>query len=222
MFSDDYTEALFAQAVRDNCQRNQKEDLENKESVEYSQNHIIKMEKLIRDDEKREIRAKIFTWTRRFAATAAAFFVVAGGVLLTIPEVRAAVIGAIQTRTEHYTDFSGEPTEGEFKQWKLGYIPEGFVLDYEIKDNEHYYAAYVNDKNQDFYFLYTLIDNNISTNNEETEYTQVFDNGVLYHLFIAKEDSHASSIIWDNGVQLFRIFGDLSTDELLKIAKNIK
>jgi hypothetical protein len=181
------------------------------------------MEKLIRGDEKREIGAKIFTWTRRIAATAAAFFIVASASLLTIPEVRAAVIGAIQNRTEQYTQFTGEPTDadGEFKYHTLGYIPEGFILDYEIKDKDNYYAFYANDKDQIIEFYNTTIVNSISTNNEDVDYTQVFDDGVLYHVFIAEDDSHATSIVWDDGVQLYKIYGELSIDELLKIAKNI-
>jgi hypothetical protein len=181
------------------------------------------MEKLIRGDEKREIGAKIFTWTRRIAATAAAFFIVAAASLLTIPEVRAAVIGAIQNRTEQYTEFTGNPTDadGEFKYHTLGYIPEGFVLTSEIKEDEYYSATYFDDNNKKFRFQYGKIEDEISLNNEDAEYSQVFDGGILYHLFIADDDSRFSSIIWDDGINLFIISGELSIDELLKIAKNI-
>jgi hypothetical protein len=223
MFSDDYTESLFAQAVKDNCQKNLEEDLDSNEPIEYSHEHIIKMEKLIQGDEKRELRVKIFAWTRRIAATAAAFFIVVGGVLLTVPEVRAAVIGAIQNRTEHYTDFSGEPTDadGEFKHRTLGYIPEGFTLASEVREKEYYSAAYVNDKNQYIKFQYALINGNISVNNEDAEYSQLHDDGTIYHVFESYDKTLSSTVLWDNGEQLFCIFGVINTDELLKIAKNV-
>jgi hypothetical protein len=223
MFKDEYTEALFAQAVRDNCQRNFEEDFDNKEPIEYSHDHIVRMEKLIRDDEKREIRTKIFRWTRRCVAAAAAFFVIAAASLITIPEVRAAVIGAIQNRTEHYTEFTGESTDadGEFKQWKLGYIPEGFELDSEIKGKEYYFATYFDDTEKMIYFQYGKIEDVIAVNNEDVDYTQVYDEGVLYHVFTSGDEDHSSALIWDNEVQIFYISGELSIDELLKIAKNI-
>jgi hypothetical protein len=221
MFSDDYTEALFSQVVRDNCQRNFEEDLNNREPIEHSQSHIIKMQKLIRDDEKRELRSKIFTWSRRLVAAAAAFVIIASGVLLTVPEVRAAVVGAIENWTEKYTEFSGEPINNEFKQWTLGYVPEGFVLTDETMDGDFYIATYMNDVNLLFNYQYTPIDNSISVNNENLEYTQINYEGTVYHIFKSIDINYSSSVIWDNGTQLFCVSGDISSDDLLKIAKNI-
>jgi hypothetical protein len=221
MFCDDYTEALFAQVVRDNCQQNIEEDLYNKEPIEYSQNHIITMEKLIHNDEKREIRSKVFTWSRRFVATAAAFIVVTSGVLLTVPEVRAAVAGTIQNWTEQYTKFKGEPTEGEFEQWALSYIPEGFVLESETVEANFYDATYINSVNKMFSFQYADIEYSISINNEDVIYRTLYEDGILYYIFDTLDDKHSNSVLWDNGSQIFYVYGDLSVDDLLKIAKNI-
>jgi hypothetical protein len=221
MFSDDYTEALFAQAVRDNCQRNLEEDFNNAEPIEYSHNHIAKMEKLIRDDQKRELRSKILTWTRRFVATAAAFVVVASGIFMTVPEVRAAVAGAIQNWTELYTEFTGEPIDAPSKQWKLGYIPEGFVIETVTESEGYYHALYMNNQNQTLRFHYMGIDNSISTNNENAEYRQIVYGNIIYHVFESTDRNSQSSIIWDNGSQMFNLSGDLAVEELLKIAKNV-
>jgi hypothetical protein len=221
MFSADLSEALFAQVVRDNCQKYLDEDMNNHEPIEYPQNHIIKMEKLIRDDEKREVRSKIFTWTRRLVATAAAFVIIASGVLLTVPEVRAAVAGAIQRWTEKFTEFTGEPIDVEFKQWTLGYVPEGFVLTAETIDGESYIGTYISDDNLLFFFQYVSINGIISVNNENIEYTQANYEGIVFHIFKSRDKSSSSSIIWDNGTQLFCVSGDIPSDDLLKIAKNI-
>jgi hypothetical protein len=222
MFSDDYTEALFAQVVRDNCQRNLEEDLNNKEPIEYSQSHIIKMEKLIRDDEKRELRSKIFTWSRRFAATAAALVVVASGVLLTVPEVRAAVAGAVENWTEHFTKFTGDTIDSDYRQWELGYVPEGFILESEIKDEDIYDATYINSENLMFSFQYMSLEHSISVNNENVEYYTQFIGNTIYHIFSSNNREQSSTVLWDNGNQLFCLSGDLSADDLLIIAKNIK
>ncbi|MCR5768473.1 MAG: DUF4367 domain-containing protein [Lachnospiraceae bacterium] len=107
----------------------------------------------------------------------------------------------------------------------IGYIPEGFEkAEEDISLIEfQYYVRYKNSLGHAFNIRLSKIDENVngilSLDNERSESDDVLINGnsgVLY-----KMDS-ANCLIWTNYNILCDIYGEISLDELMKIAENIE
>lgn len=149
--------------------------------------------------------------------------------IMTSPEVRAAVENVILKWYDKYTEFIfTESTTGlvaeKIEDVEIGYIPDEFeIIISEEQENERYYC-YVNSESPDFDIAITVFYNNdvaISTDNEKLEYEiMVFDSRELWIMY-NYEESYGKVLISGEKVSV-SVSGFVEKDELIKIAKSMK
>ena len=160
---------------------------------------------------------------RKIAACILICMSVGFATLMAIPTVRASVWDSVVNFYEKYIkfDFSitsgGEETIGDYT---LGYVPDGFVrTDAMEEDPTRNIYRYENTKN---YFCVSYYTKNRAINYDD-------ENGTIHIVNINGEDGYLveyiegrHSVTWKNNETVFTVDGDLSVDEIIKIAEKIK
>lgn len=218
-------EAILVSAFRDAANLDM-EEAELCEPVKLSPAHL-KEER--RAYNRYEFRRK-WRWVtgnqilRRVVAIILVVGCVGFAVLVSMPEVRAAVVDAVVKFRDKYVslDFTGSGsgtfTSGEYT---FGYIPKGFKLTEEYEDPITKTYELTNDVGKEICISYTptfmtIMDNDI----ENSEFSEISVNGYKAYLF--KADAQGKiKLVFDDGDNVVRIAGDLSEKDVLKIAKKI-
>lgn len=218
-------EAILVSAFRDAANLDM-EEAELCEPVKLSPAHL-KEER--RAYNRYEFRRK-WSWVtgnqilRRVVAIILVVGCVGFAVLVSMPEVRAAVVDAVVKFRDKYVslDFTGSGsgtfTSGEYT---FGYIPRGFKLTEKYEDQVTREYIFKNEDDREFAISYTpsfmtFIDGDIENN----EYSEVFVNGDKAYLFRTGAKGK-NKLIFDDGNNVFHIAGDISEKDMLKIATKI-
>ncbi|MDR0920170.1 MAG: DUF4367 domain-containing protein [Oscillospiraceae bacterium] len=222
MFADDFSEMLFKQAVRSNFEKRIAE-YEKLPAVPISPEFRKRIKKLIDDNRRKKSRAKIIIISKKIARGCAACFIIVSVFLFLQPEVRASVKEVFVRWFGTHAQFVGESNEVIKKDWYLEYIPDNFSVTAEqhLEITNSMMLCYEKD-NQYFSFSYAPDSQSIAVNNENTEFSQITDNGITYYLFSAQTSDVESSIIWYFDNYRFTVSGTIDIEELLKISKSIK
>ncbi len=198
------------------------------EKHDFSKN----FEKTIKHIKSSVGRKDIIMTTSKGAAkvlvTAAAVMGILFSGLLTVPSVNAAVMNVIRTvfNTHDEYKFNGnEISSDEFDRNKqFGYIPDGYEL-----RSAYYFVSYVNlvyenmSEETEIRFNYKLAPSTIQNyDNENNEYTIITINGQEYYFYETNNIDVPSQLMWYKEGYSYGIISQLSFDELVKIAENIK
>jgi hypothetical protein len=217
-------EAIFRQAVIDNYERELAE-IDSEPDMEMSDSQKLRMRMLFAKERRHTHTTTVFMWARRFTAVAASIFILLGGALLTVPEIRASVGQTIVAWYDTFVQFgSGNQSEPESVEldWLPGWLPDGFTKISESKISGITTMRYANAENSVIEFKYVTNDNALSANNEGVEYGQTSHNGKVYHTFSAISDEFKSTVVWDTDGYLFNISGYVRIDQLLEIAWSVE
>ncbi|MGN0530055.1 MAG: DUF4367 domain-containing protein [Eubacterium sp.] len=108
------------------------------------------------------------------------------------------------------------------KSLKVGYVPEGFELVNSDEDNLGYLYCYYNcTTDSEINISKDTFETKYQFDNEEFSYETVEHNGVEYIVYRADETT--GGVIWNSNGYVYCITStDLSREELIKIAKNVK
>lgn len=159
---------------------------------------------------------------RKIAACILICLSVGFAALMAIPTVRASVWDSVVNFYEKYIKFDfnvtsvGEETIGEYT---LGYVPDGFVrTDAMVESMRNKYRY----ENQESYFciIYYAKNREINYDDENGKVHIVDINGVDGYLI--EYLGGRCSLTWQNNKAVFTMDGDLSVDEMIKIAEKIK
>lgn len=182
---------------------------------EYSEKHKRWVKKLF--NKMRGDRYHRFTTNTVKVMLVAA---VLSALLLTafvIPSSREFIIDKFHNySTYKLTEDNGNSVNGEIT---VGYIPEGFELESSVVHSRTVYYKYVlNDKCFTVYKQTSATQIEFDTENiamKEFEFNDI--------LYTYGTDIHENSnIVWSKNDYVYRIDGNVSIDELIKIAKNVK
>lgn len=169
-----------------------------------------------------------FRWTRTMQRAAAWILVIglAGGALLMmVPEVRAGFRNLVATSFEKYITFESVTTSATCSDKKgdycFEYMPENYVeTEYSNKLGVKYKFESIID---DTYFKISYYPCNSISFRYDNEHSIVKEyeiNGNNAYLIYFEIDEDYT-LTWNDGVNIFRIDGNISSDEILKIARNI-
>ena len=172
-------------------------------SVEFSDEHKKKMEKLF----KKQKRTPIKSYLRRILAIAAVLIVVSSISIASVQAWRIRFLNFIMHISESNTElrYKENDTEGNSysaEDVNLEYVPSGFKLS-ESRNN--------NGKIQ--------IDSTLNVDTEDATAKEIKLNGKDAFL---TEKGDIISLLWNNEMNSFTLSGNLSEDEIVKIAENIK
>ena len=219
-------DALLTEALTEHCER-ELERLDGTESVGFSPEFDKKIKKLRRSVGIKEQAAGFGKAARSIALTLAVVLSLCFCALLTQQEVYAAVQNVIrETFSDHdlLTFRNKEQTEFDDSK-RLGYIPERYELTQINFAGNCITMQYLNAHSDSDLFVFSYSSAGSSffdMDNERHEYVEETINGQLYCFYIATQDGEDNTAIWYNDSYVYCISGQLSKEEIVEIAENIK
>lgn len=201
------------------------------EARELPQGYEKKIKKILSSVGRKE-RAKRFRHTavRTAVSAAAAFGLIFGGLLIH-PDVSASVWDAVRSvfETHDKLEYDGLAEDVTFDNFddtiRPGYVPEGYRL------SEGYYSPisvmliYIKENSEDekLYFDYCIADGlSMNIDNEHHIYHTFTRDGIKYHYYESTASDFFDMLVWNADGYVFSINANLSKDELMKIAENLK
>ena len=148
------------------------------------------------------------------AAIVSAFFLTA----FAIPSSREFII-------ENFDIFStytiSEPNDNSVNgEIEVGYIPEGFGLKETSVDRNGVMYKYVFGENITFKITKHASSVKVDFNTENVETENIVVNNITY--IYCLDENKNSTIIWNKNDYIYRIDGQLSKEEILKVAESVK
>lgn len=194
---------------------------------EFSPQFEKKMKKLINSIGRKDRIKKVKRIIVRTTVSIAASFGIIFGVLLTQPEVSAAVQNVIRTvfdRFDKYDYIGNELTVENFNNnIRLGYVTDGYYLSNGDYSPASVSLTYVNEYENEIMFDYGIAKGASSVyDNEHNSYSDFTINGIEYYYYESNDNDFFDTIVWYKDGYNFSILAHLSKEELVKIAENVK
>ncbi|MCX7657343.1 MAG: DUF4367 domain-containing protein [Oscillospiraceae bacterium] len=122
-----------------------------------------------------------------------------------------------------YADFDAKKTFSpqDIKEFSPTWLPDGYTLDSSEKNNDFFRLAYKNPAGEKLVFKQTLATGSIMFDTESgSKKVEKLKIGNCEAFFYSSDKS--STLYWSDGICLFSLSGDISRDEMIKVAENIK
>ncbi len=191
------------------------------DNISFSDEHEVKMQRLFKS-ERRKIAAKKF---RKYAVRAACIFlaiiVFSGVTIFSVSAWRVRFLNFMFNKEAPNTDYNftdEKPAPQMDDRLKLNYIPKGFLLEDSFNGQRSITLSFI--RGEDYFCVSSdeLDANfNIDTENAAMEKTKINDFDAIYI-----SNQNANSLIWYDDDRTYTITGNISKDEIFKIAKGLK
>ena len=217
-------DALLTEALTEHCER-ELDRLDGADGGNFSRDFDKRIKRLRRSVGLRAQAAGIGKAARNTALTLAVVLSLSFCALLTQQEVSAAVENVIRkTFSDHdLLTFRGEEQAEFDDSERLGYVPEGYELMQINYGGGCVTMQYLGVGSDLFVFTYSSADGSFfAMDNERHDYVEETINGQLYYFYLAAEEGEDNSAIWYKDNCSYCISGQLSKEEIVKIAENIK
>ncbi len=194
------------------------------EHITFSDTFEKKMKKLIMA-QKKSYYYLINTVGKRVAIIVLAIIISFTATTFGVKGIREAVIEFITETFERFTRITVQNEEPDIPQEILiknapQYIPEGYTLESEMDLGGIYQINYNNKENNPIVFGQEIYYKNIfRINTENVDYEKILINsfeGVFYN------KKGINTVIFADETYLYKIYGQVSKEEIIKIAESIK
>ena len=189
------------------------------ESVEFSYEHKRKMKKLFKNSKKISTKS----YLKRASAIVAVFIIISGISIASVQAWRIRFLNFIMHITESNTELRYKENDTESSSYSaddgnLESVPNGFKLSESRNSSGKIYLRFEN-KNLTFSLYIRQLDSTLNVDTENADAKVIKLNGK--DAFIT-EKGDIISIIWNSETKSFALSGNLSEEEIIKIAENIK
>ena len=179
--------------------------------------------------EKQYGKKIIWIYAGRAAVVLLCMFSLLFGLIMTNSEARASVETVMLKWYDKYTEFIFNEVPADFSSYELadfemGYIPEGFELLYDDVFSDIRDTCYMNTKNSDMMLDIQIFDSaqtSVFVDNEKMLFEKMKigsnDAWIMYN----DAEGYSSLLIADTKYSIL-VVGDLSKEEIIKVAKNIR
>ena len=191
------------------------------DNISFSDEHEVKMQRLFKF-ERRKIAAKKF---RKYAVRAACIFlaliVFSCATIFSVSAWRVRFLNFMFNKDAPNTDYNftdEKPAPQMDDRLKLNYIPEGFLLKDSFNGQRSITLSFI--RGEDYFCVSSdeLDANfNIDTENATIEKTKINGFDAIYI-----SNQNANSLIWYDDDRAYILTGNISKDEIFKIAKGLK
>jgi hypothetical protein len=193
-------------------------------TIEPSQRFQRKMRDLLRNPNRhiRSQRRPLYLKVMRYAAAIfIAFTLLLGTAMAASPTVRAAVVNFVRTWFEDRTEYQ-IPGSELHREWAFGYIPDGFELIEEARNELQQFYVYQNTNSTNIFI--TISSGRQSVDNEHSDFYQMTINGNAVDVYESNDPQYHSIIVMHD--EMYGVFITLNSEidisELIKIAENIE
>ena len=191
------------------------------DNISFSDEHEVKMQRLFKS-ERRKIAAKKF---RKYAVRAACIFlaliVFSCATIFSVSAWRVRFLNFVLDIGAPNTDYNftdEKPAPQMDDRLQLDYIPEGFVIKESVSDDRSINFIFSNE-DKFFYVSSDGLNTNFSIDTENALVERIKING-FDAVYTANQN--ANTLIWHDDDRAYTITGNISKDEIFKIAKGLK
>lgn len=189
---------------------------ENPPVVEFSKRHQRKMKKLF--DKMRGNSYHHFTRKTMVVMAAAALLMTMSVCAFANPEIRAYVLDELQDHAIFQSLFESEEiVDGKIE---CGYVPDGFEVTEEDYGKTHCTIVYGNNDGEHFSIVKMKNGDEMGVDNEYTQKSVIQISNA--ELIIYEKDNGDIRAVWCNENYTYRLDGDISYEEVIRIAENVK
>ena len=211
---------VLEEALRQCCADYCEEIPRSEEDIDLGEDYEKYMNSLIRRS-KKPLRRCFDTAGKRAAGIAAAFLVMIG-CTMSVSAVRKPIVGFLTNTYDKYVelffdenDVEKAPTKIE-TVYTLGAVPEGYVQESTFLNEVRSSITWINDKNHQIILTQTVLDGNITVDNEHNELETVEMNGMTVIYIVTQ---HYRCYFWNDNEYQFSL--DLSTEISHEMALNM-
>lgn len=191
------------------------------DNISFSDEHEAKMQRLFKS-ERRKIAAKKF---RKYAVRAACIFlaliVFSCATIFSVSAWRVRFLNFMFNKDAPNTDYNftdEKPAPQMDDRLKLNYIPEGFKLEDNVSGERSINFIFSHGEEY-FYVSSDELDANFNIDTENAIIEKSKING-FDAIYISNQN--ANSLIWYDDDRAYTLTGNISKDEIFKIAKGLK
>lgn len=232
---EDYEDLVFRKIMSIHLEEESKQILEEmKNNKSDEKPDTDKIRKLIKKNERREQRNILAKYFKKAFLLVASFCLVAiislSSVVVAFADAREAVTDIIYhlvfEENERYTVVSVGETTGfidpQIYDWEGAYaptyMPRGFVCTEKIVIDESYSIQYR--KDDDFIVMKQFKNSSYNVDTERAEEIQYIEINNSDAIVILKNGE--TTLSWSSGNTFFWMYSNIETEEVIKIAKNMK
>lgn len=184
--------------------------------AEYTDKHAKWLKKLF--NKMRDDRYHVFTTKTIKVLLVAAVLTALLLTAFVIPSSREFIVDNFEIfSTYELTESNNNSVNGEIT---VGYVPEGFELENEEEYSKHLVKYYTSLNNKAFIIHKYPSSMKVEFNTEYNEVENIIINNVTFTLCAGINGSNV--ILWNDNDYIYKIDGQLSIDELIKIAQAVK
>lgn len=215
---------ILTDALEEHCRREVKDLVNNNQEAHVFSKEFERNIRKIRNSigRKKAIRtAGRFAF--KFFTVLACIMGISFGALLTQPTIYASVTEVIRQTFDGYEEYRfTTPAMDKIPMLDIGYIPEDYQFVFANITPSDVQLEYTNSKNSKLTISYMT---GSVVFNGDTDYsihkTKII-NGQTYYYFTNSNNNNTTTMYWSDNTSSYRIYAQLSVDELIKIAENIK
>ena len=218
-------DAVIKEALIESMNRELDETEQNIEPHNFSSQFEHNMNKLIKNIGRKEKAQAAGKTIVKFAVTAATVMGIMFGGFLTQQEVYAAVGNVIRSIFSTHDKYTYQDNSEDIvfdDTIRLGYVPDGYELRSVYYMGNANLLTYESEDEKSLYFNYSLAeDSSITVDNESHSYKETIKNNKIYYFYKSEQDNF-NTLIWFDEKYAYSIDAQISEDEIIKIAENIK
>ena len=224
-------EALFRQAVIDDYIDEIESIPPNEELAKiysFTPEFELRMQNLFKRIRKKAAIAGIAKHAKRAAAVLLIAATVFFGLLLTQPEVRAAVGNVVVKWFEQFTSITyhseGAEEHTETREMRPTFLPDGYFESFVINLDNAMLVMFSNDAGDEIRFTYTVgndISTAISVSNAHNTIEEYVINGTPALIVTAHDSDEQNGVIFAYDDNVVDIWGRLPIDLLIEIAESV-
>jgi hypothetical protein len=190
-----------------------------------SERQKARMQKLFDLDRRRDFFKASFAFAKKAAAVFIVASVILSGVLMTSPEVRAAVAETIVKWYGEFVHFVSpnesfhafDPSDWEFD------APQGFVVAEDTVTPGSRVVVCESENGDDFVLTVSPPDSNVYVDNENARYESVVRGGITYHVFVSDPKAVTDNrVYWKTQNASFLLLTSLPEESMMEIAQSVR
>lgn len=219
-------DSILSQAFLEAAEQDLEEmpDEEVEYSPKYQKEERKKYNKVMRASHFAPKKRAIGIGVKRVASVVLVIGVILSVVMLMTPTIRADFFNLATTFFEKYFSISIDEQDASYETagYLFRYIPDDLV-NVDVKENPivlRYIFTSVDGERRATISIQPLENSSLQYDNEHTAVTEITVNGYRGYL-ITSSYGDISDVIWTDDTTLFSVMGNISIDELTKIAENI-
>lgn len=195
------------------------------EKIIFSKEHNKKMAKIFKAEKRKLWHKKALKISKYAACFLAIIMLISAVTIYNVEALRVKFLNFVFTSDYEGTSFNFEEKEEEKEappenntDIAFGYVPEGFELIDARQKKENIHIRYASGENY-FQILRGDLSGNYNVDTENGTYENIKIDGLEAVYFT---NPNINSVVWNDSYYIYIITSNISKEELIKIAENIK